>query len=323
MIKKGYLVISLDFELLWGMKDKSNCEEYKENVINARYAIPQIIEMFEKYNIHATWATVGLIMNKTKEELLQNIPPIVPKYKNKKYSTYEYFDGIGESEETDPYHYGEKIVLSIIKQNNQEVGTHTYSHYYCSELGADKESFESDISKARNLMSQKYGLTCKSIVFPRNQYTDDSIDVIKKLGILCYRGNPKKGYDSTKKGFFLLVQRALRFIDSYIPIYGAITYPNVRVEKEVVNVAASRFFRPYSGKKLLEYLKIKRIKGQMKHAAKQGEMFHLWWHPHNFGEKTNVMINELEDILKYYTELNSRYSFESVNMKEYAEILKN
>ena len=54
-------------------------------------------------------------------------------------------------------------------------------------------------------------------------------------------------------------------------------------------------------------------------AAKKGKIYHLWWHPHNFGVHTFENIRMLEDILLYYTYLNSRYGYQSANMKEISE----
>ena len=57
----GTLVVSLDFELFWGMLDVCTLDEYRENVLGGRKAIPQMLQLFEKYNIHATWAAVGFL----------------------------------------------------------------------------------------------------------------------------------------------------------------------------------------------------------------------------------------------------------------------
>ena len=56
----GTLIVSLDFELFWGMLDCSTLEAYQDHVLGGRKAIPQLLQIFEKYGIHATWATVGI-----------------------------------------------------------------------------------------------------------------------------------------------------------------------------------------------------------------------------------------------------------------------
>lgn len=56
----GQFVISLDFELLWGVRDHSNKQAYGQNVLGARDAVPRMLELFEGHGIRATWATGGL-----------------------------------------------------------------------------------------------------------------------------------------------------------------------------------------------------------------------------------------------------------------------
>src|SRR3546814_10818209 len=56
---RGALVISLDLELMWGMRDHATTRDYGHRVLGEREAIPAMLELFEKSGIHATWATVG------------------------------------------------------------------------------------------------------------------------------------------------------------------------------------------------------------------------------------------------------------------------
>ena len=71
----GTLIVSLDFELFWGMLDCSTLEAYQDHVLGGRKAIPQLLQIFEKYGIHATWATVGFQFARSREELEPFFPP--------------------------------------------------------------------------------------------------------------------------------------------------------------------------------------------------------------------------------------------------------
>jgi len=65
----GALVISLDFELHWGMRDKCAPDgPYRENLLGARKAIPWILDLFEEFDVAATWATVGFLFAKPRSE---------------------------------------------------------------------------------------------------------------------------------------------------------------------------------------------------------------------------------------------------------------
>ena len=318
---KGRFVISLDFELLWGVRDKRTIASYGENIMGVRKALPAMLDLFTKYQVRATFATVGFLFCRNKQELLDHIPHEVPNYTADKYSPYanDYLDSIGNNEADDPYHFGHSLVQLIRNYPEQEIATHTFSHYYCLE-GASLASFEADI-KAAIQIAAAHGIAIKSIVFPRNQYSVEHINICKKLGIISYRGNekaaiyhPRKNEEQDKK------IRALRLLDSYVNITGHNTYKITRQGEEILDIPSSRFLRPYSKKlQMLDGLRLQRIKNSLTHAAKNGEAYHLWWHPHNFGKNLAQNISFLEAILQHYRELNQRYGFESSTMKEISE----
>jgi hypothetical protein len=73
--------------------------------------------------------------------------------------------------------------------------------------------------------------------------------------------------------------------------------------------------RPVSGSLgVLEPLRLSRIKSGMTQAAKTGKLYHLWWHPHNFGLNQNANLAFLEKILNHYQRLAKDYGFESLSM---------
>ena len=59
----------------------------------------------------------------------------------------------------------------------------------------------------------------------------------------------------------------------------------------------------------------------MQYAAKNNEMYHLWWHPHNFGTNMEENFIALEEIFKTYSNLNKDHGFESNTMSGLAEKL--
>ena len=67
---KGTLLISLDFELFWGVLDCHTYDSYGKNVLGGRNAIPKLLELFKKYGVHATWATVGMMFADNVEDCL-------------------------------------------------------------------------------------------------------------------------------------------------------------------------------------------------------------------------------------------------------------
>lgn len=55
----------------------------------------------------------------------------------------------------------------------------------------------------------------------------------------------------------------------------------------------------------------------MSYAAKNNRVYHLWWHPHNFGDGLVENLEDLERILSHFKKLKTEYGFESVAMKDF------
>lgn len=319
----GYFVISLDFELYWGMFDKVSKEDYGENILGVRVALPQILKIFEENEIYATWATVGFLFSENRTDLLNHIPQAVPNYKNPDLSSYQHIEKIGQNEIEDPFHYGASLIKLIKGTPYQEIGSHTFSHYYCLEDGQNKDDFIEDLRAFKRISK---GMEVSSIVFPRNQVNKDYLESCALHGIRTYRGTEKtKIYmaetEEEKNG---LSSRALRLADSYINIFGHNTYKkeDVEFENELINIPSSRFFRPYFNKlKMLEKIKLRRILNDMTYAAKNQEIYHLWWHPHNSGKNIEENLKQIKLIVLHYKYLHKKYNWESINMRKLAATL--
>lgn len=324
--KHGFFVISLDFELFWGMTDATTIAQYGENVRGVRQALPRMLALFEERGIRATWATVGMLMAQCKRELEAFLPPpkLRPKYPHERMSTYHHIDTghVGENEQDDPYHYGPSLVREILRTPGQEFANHTFSHYYAIDgYKNDPEIFRADL-KAHRMVTGTYQTTTESIIFPRNQASDAALHVCHEEGIRAYRGNEQHFlYRARKHGEQSLVVRGLRLLDHYVNISGHHTYP-LPTDKPgyPLNIPASRFFRPYMPTlRFFEKLRMRRIKNAMTHAAERGEVFHLWWHPHNFGIHQEENFKNLETILDHFAFLAKEYGMESASMRDITE----
>ncbi len=91
-MNKGVFCISIDTELLWGRKDL-DYSSFIEKTKKERKIIKEILTLFSKYKIPATWAIVGKL--------------------------YENGDKL----------WSGKDIISLIKKiNDQELASHSYSH---------------------------------------------------------------------------------------------------------------------------------------------------------------------------------------------------
>ena len=320
----GLFVISLDFELHWGVCDTRTVDDYRENLLGVRDAVPAMLALFERHGIHATWATVGFLFFDRREALLAAVPSHLPTYAVPGLSCYDILDTVGDDEATDPYHFGRGLLEQIRATPHQEIATHTFSHYYCLERGQTIDQFRADLRAAREA-ARTLGVELTSIVFPRNQVSLPHLAVCAEFGIHTYRGNEGSWYHrpAIREGVNLH-RRAMRLIDTYLNVGGrhAVARSEV-VERDFVNVRASQFLRPYSRRlRHLEPLKRRRITSAMTHAAKRGLIYHLWWHPHNFGRYLDENLQGLTAILEHFSLLAARHGMRSVSMSEIASEMR-
>ncbi len=317
-------MISLDFELLWGMRDHKTIDDYGENILGVWEVIPRMLKLFDEYNVAVTFATVGFLFASGKEELLAYAPKIKPAYKDTNLSPYNgHFDLVKDNEEGDKYHFASALIEMIRKYPYHEIATHTFSHYYCNSEGQTIEDFRRDIIAAISI-ADRAGIKLKSLVFPRNMFNGEYIKVCEENGIVAYRGNEQVWFHRSEtkisriKGVSM---RAFRLLNSYINISGHHCYSLEEIAGErPYNIPSSRFLRPYSRSlKLFEGWRKKRILNSMTHAAKNNMMYHLWWHPHNFGRDQDENFGFLRDILAHYKKLNEKYNFSSITMEALAE----
>ncbi len=333
---KGIFTISLDFELHWGGFEKwgllvaggrlpvsdGQLGNFNEYFLNTRKVIPEMLELFRQCEVHVTWATVGMLFHESKAALLANAPAQKPSYVEKDLSAYHYIDnvGIGDNEECDPFHFAPTLIRQILATPHQEIGTHTFAHYYCNEAGQRVEQFREDLRAAQRV-AKEYGITLRSLVFPRNQFNDEYLKVCFEEGITSVRSNPLDWFwhiESTQGESAW--KRLNRGLDAYFPVGRKNTYPLITIKLRQgypICIPASRLLRPYRPKEfLLNDLKIQRIKSEMTSAAQHGEVYHLWWHPHNFGRYPVQSMQGLNQIVAHYKMLNQKYGMESSSMGE-------
>ena len=313
--RKGVFCISLDFELHWGVFEKikvgDNANLYFKNT---RYAIPKTLDLFSQNGIQATWAIVGMLYNRNFEEWKANIPTTIPDYSDKRVSSYELANQVSLEENSHLY-FAPNLVELIQSTPGMEIGTHTYSHYYCQEQGQTPKQFRADLEKARELASAK-GITIESLVFPRNQFNADYMDVCREMGIKSVRTNPDKWYWDTSKKDTLAV-KIMRTGDVWFPVNNksVVSLHEINTTNDPMQLPASRLYRSWTNNRLLNALKMKRIFSEMTKAAKTGGCYHLWWHPHNHGYHPNECLIELAEIADHFKALQKKYGLLSLNMQ--------
>ncbi|MFA0477120.1 hypothetical protein AB4527_18585 [Vibrio breoganii] len=309
----GYFCMSLDYEMSWGILEQNNLRDYQlSNISNCDFVIEHILDLFDKYAMRSTWGIVGALTLNNESEFLSvsNIANI--SYDNVGLSPYlhKILD--------EKYYFSHNTLDKIKSYQGQEIASHTFAHFYCKERGQLQKEFEIDLA----LFEDVIGFKVDSIIFPRNQVNTSYLMSCKNVGIHCYRGVIDKFSVSSK-----YVLKVLNYLDCFINIRSFNTYSIdsiIRGKQEygMLDIKGSRFLRPVFRSKILMYLHMRRIKSEMTHAAKNGEIYHLWWHPHNFGSEPEVALSFLEEIILHFKVLQDEYQFQSVSMNDFIDLVE-
>ena len=314
----GSFVVSLDFELYWGMRDVVSLDDYRGHLEGVHEAVPRMLELFERYGVHATWATVGLVFARDQEEARSFAPQLRPSYLDPRLSPYEALDTPGLDADRRCY-FAPDLARRIQQTPHQELGTHTFSHFYCGEPGQSLAEFEADLDAAVAI-AEPFGARLQSLVFPRNQVNEGYLGALSRRGISSYRGVPRRWALQRGEGRWdVLARRGVRLADNYLRLTGP------RTERPpgghgVTNLSGTRFLRPYTARlRRWEPRREARILAEMADAAESRHAYHLWWHPHNFGRDPEDNLAMLARILEHARRLGHSHGFRSRTMTELAE----
>lgn len=310
----GYLIISLDFELHWGRYDKYPIQGVGDYYYQTRKAIPRILDLFQKYGIHATWATVGSLMAENVEEWQSYQPDVLPNYNKQVYSAFHWF--ANEKNHDPSALFAPELVNLIMQAPHQELGSHTFSHFYTGEKGATQAAFKADLTSAQRIIKEKFGKELKSLVFPRNQYNPSSLTTAMELGFQVFRTNPPDWFWSSPEKANLF-KKIFRTGDTLIPLGKKSYYDlDIKFKKGFLQLPASRLLRPFQKNSIFNRMRVDRIKKEMEEAAREKMAYHLWWHPHNFGTMPEQNLAVLEEILMFFKELRDSVGMQSLSMWE-------
>lgn len=312
-MKTSFFVISLDFELHWGRFDKVSARGQERYYARTREAIPRLLDLFAEFDLSVTWATVGMLLAENREEWKTYLPSVQPQFTSDTYSAYRWYE---QQASLDSLLFAPELAKRIASYPKQEIGCHTHSHFYTCEAGASKESFRADLQAAKHIVADKLGVEMRSLVFPRNQYNAEVIRIAGEEGFHFVRTNLGDWYWRNPHES-QLAKRLFRTGDAVVALGRKTSYPLDAIQGQSIpiQVPASRFFRPFQPKvPWINHLKLRRIMGEMSLAAQMGEVYHLWWHPHNHGHYPEETLVELRQVFTHYHQLHERYGMASKAM---------
>ena len=295
MPRKGIFSISIDTELAWGTFDHGGHIKYSEAYKRCRFIISEILKLFERYRVSATWAIVGhLFLDSCAKENGRLHPDIIrPKHKWFQGDWFSCDPGTDISR--DNFWYGSDIVETIKKADpKQEIASHSFCHPIFSDKGCSRETAESDIAECVILAREK-GIKLNTFVFPRN--SPAHLDILSEYGFRVFRG---KDAVSLNLGLRLLNKAALLFNDM-LPTVPPVLTPNFVLEDRLIEIKGSMLFRFAHGASrfIPKGVRFKKAKKGIERAIKEKKIFHIWLHPISFAWRTAEMFDEFAAILEY------------------------
>lgn len=313
------LLISLDLEQAWGSEPARIGAAERAALLGVREAVPRILELAARYDVAITWATVGLLFFDDRDEMLAHLPAERPDYADPGLCAYSRLSGVGANEKADPLHFARSVLLRIRDCPRQEIGGHSFSHYYALEDGGKASAFSADLAAAARAAAL-LNLELKSLVFPRNQVNEAYLPICREAGYRTFRGAQYgTAYSGRQRRSEQAWHRAARLANTYLPGTGTRTVNRPTIQSGLVNLPASHFLRPTrAGRSVADRLQRARIRSGMARAARTGTVFHLWWHPQNFGLDIAANLEVLRAILDDYRYLSDEFGMTSVAMGDLA-----
>jgi len=216
------------------------------------------------------------------------------------------------------------LIKKVIDTPLQELGSHTFAHYYTLMRGQSPTQFREDLRATQKIARDKFGINMSSLVFPRNHINELYLPICLAEGYTQVRSNPKNWYWQETQ-HENLSKKWFRSADCFFPIGKRTSYLKeelIKFENEPLLIPASRILRPFSkSNALFNSVRLARIKNEMSIAAKNNETYHLWWHPHNLATDPVAAFSELKEILIHFRRLREHFGMNSMNMGQLSKLI--
>ena len=291
-------IISLDTELIWGYVRyplDGVVSLLSEDKSKGRRSIDILLKLFEKYNIPATWATVGHLFLDHCDAENGTLHRDMPRFKDDWYSSDP-----GTNIQQDPLYYGKDFLEKILSSKiAHEIGYHTFSHVPFSECS--REVAKAEIAKSVEI-GREWGITFKSFVFPEHKV--GHLDILGDYGFKIYRGSCVGDRPANQSR----LARAQAFALSKI-----VAPPTEPVLRDGIwEIRASMYFYD----PLFPTLTL-RAKMGLRQAMRQSKVFHVYLHPENLLMQPSLA-NRLDDFLAFVAKCRDSGNLRVATMGELA-----
>lgn len=310
-------VISLDTELAWGSLHRGGYAGRRRLYERTRSVVDALLDVFEQYQISATWAVVGHLMRGFPREDVEM----------EGHDDSRVFDGL-VSELSDPFPavpiwgrndiqlwYAPDVVRRIADcPVRQEIGSHTFTHAIVDDDARSRRRLCEELQACREL-AQSWGVDLRSFVYPRNSIAH--LDMLSSAGFTSYRGlSPSWGADPSAP-----LERLKRLAGHFLMACPPVTWPSLSTG--LVNIPATYEYPHRSGwgRWLPIGFRVRRALKGLRQAAATGSIFHLWTHPFNLADDADGLLSGLVRIFQEYRVLRDSGLILSRTMSDVASMV--
>lgn len=299
---KPAFVISLDTELVWGSFDKIPALKWAAEYPDVRGVIGDLVRLFERYEVGATWAVVGHLFLDSCQRGADGRPH--PEIVRPRHSWREgdwFGDDPCTDRKRDPVWYGDDLIeLLLAARVRQEIGSHSFSHIIYGDSGCSPEAARADL-KACVEVARTWGISLRSFVFPRN--VEGHHELLREHGFVAYRGPDPMWF----RGFGHYARRAANLLDQAVALDPPVARPSESLPG-LWNIPGSMLLMSHQGlRRLITFAaQLAKAKAGLRRAVEEGGVFHLWSHPFNFARERAPMLRLLEAIIAYAADLRKR-----------------
>ena len=315
----GTMVLSIDFELSWGMFDLLPIAKLNAQSVEERKRIKRLLALLDRYEIPATWAMVGHLMldGCARGQDGTTHSDIAPHANYSWFPHDWYHHDPCTAAALAPGWYAPDILEWIREARvRHEIGSHSFGHIYYGDPECSPPIARADLKAAVEAAAQK-GVTLKSFVFPRNQV--GHLEILKSFGLRSYRGAEPP---LIRCGHGVL-QQAIHFLDQLF----ALRPRSVRAEETLPglwNIPGNHFYMAHNGLRKVIPMASRVLKGKrgINWAVRSGGLYHFWFHPFNLNVDSEAMLSGLEKIFSHAHRMREKGLLNILTMDEYAQRLE-
>ena len=287
MLERGVFCISIDLELGWGYVDNPSVEHMRLVQRLERPVISRLLEIFGEYEIPATWATVGRLLEREAEP-----------------------SGPSAAHTLEEAWYAPDVVEQIRGARcEQEIGSHSFGHIIYSK--ATQAQAAADLDAAARV-HKAHGLDFVSFVFPDNK--------VNHIGLLAARGIKvfRSGASTETLSRFGRLGRA---VDKFLPTAPGTVQP-IFHDSGLIELPGCL---PLIGRNGIRRLiapgiVLHKARCGLDAAANSKSVFHFWFHPHNLYFGADTQFKLLTAIAAMAAELRRKHMLHIWPMKRIQEM---